>query len=163
MEPPSIAAPWQVWTALCPLRFVRSGVVVPAGDLATREFLQGGDIGAEAAANRLEEVVGELRLRRRRLLGIVDDLLDDPAHRLRQAVEVAVEGTGARQLDQLLHALVFVALRGARLLPLAVELLGLEAGVDASELEGAAHRLVAFGLQLLLRDHGDLLAVEVLE
>src|SRR4051794_32819608 len=79
-----------------------SAVVVPAGELAAGELLQLGDVLGEAAANRLEEVVGELRLRRRRLLGVVDDLLDQPAHRLRQAVEVAVEGAEARQFDQLL-------------------------------------------------------------
>src|ERR1044071_2764655 len=89
------------------------GVVVPAGELAAGELLQRGDVLAEAAADALEEVVGELWLRRRRLVRIVDDLLDDPAHRLRQAVEVAVEGAEARQLDQLLHELVFVALLGA--------------------------------------------------
>src|SRR5680860_1562038 len=87
--------------------------------------------------------------RRRRLLRVVDDLLDDPAQRLRQAVEVAVEGAQPRQLDRLLHELVFVALLGARLLPLTVELLRAEALVDAGEAEGPAHRLLALALQLL--------------
>src|SRR5689334_3665838 len=123
---------------------VSSTVVVPAGELAAGEALQLGDVVAEVAADRLEEVVGELWLGRGGLLGVVDDLLDDPAHRLGEAVEVAIEGAEAGQLDQLLHQLVFAALLGARALPLAVELLGAEARLDAGEGEGPAHRLLAF-------------------
>src|SRR5262249_6723482 len=69
-----------------------SGVVVPARELAAGELLDRRRVLGEAAAQGLNEVVGELGLRRRRLLGVVDDPLDDPAQRLGQAVEVAVEG-----------------------------------------------------------------------
>src|SRR6266516_5561100 len=86
-----------------------SGVVEPTRELAAGELLQGGDVLAEAAADRLEEVVGEHRLGRRRLLGVVSDLLDKPAHRLRQPVEGAVEGAQPGKFDQPLHELVFVA------------------------------------------------------
>src|SRR6185436_949822 len=87
-------------------------VIVPAGEFPAGKLLQRGDVFAEAAAHSLEEIVGKLRLRRRRLLGVVDDPLDDPTHRLGQAVEVAVEGTEAGELDQPLHQLVFAALLG---------------------------------------------------
>ena len=97
------------------------------------------------------------------LVGIVDELLDDPAHRLRQAVEVGVERAEARQLDQLLHHLVAAGLLGARLLPLAVELLGLEGLIDSGERECLAHGLLALALQLLLAEDRDLLAGEELE
>src|SRR4051812_48586015 len=54
---------------------VGSGVVVPAGELAAGELLQRDDVLAEAAADRLEEVVGELRLLGRGRLWVMDDLL----------------------------------------------------------------------------------------
>src|SRR5690348_11301968 len=88
-------------------------VIVPAGEFPAGELLQRADVLAESGTHRLEAVLWELRLRRRRRLGVVGDLLHDPAHRLRQPVEVAIERAEARQLDQLLHQLVFAALLGA--------------------------------------------------
>src|SRR6266516_7874802 len=70
-----------------------SGVVEPTRELAAGELLQGGDVLAEAAADRLEEVVGEHRLGRRRLLGVVNFLRDQNAQRVRPPAEAGCEGS----------------------------------------------------------------------
>src|SRR5439155_5564865 len=120
--------------------FMQGLVLLPARKFAAGELLQGGDVLAELRGERLEGRAGDLRLGCRGRLRVVDDLLDHPAHALRQAIEVAIEGAKARQLDQLLHELVAVGFLGRGALPLSLELLGVEVRVDAGELERLAHR-----------------------
>src|SRR6266511_5536482 len=111
------------------------GVALPARELAAGEPPEGGDILGELRHEAVPDRIGEYGLRRRRRLRVVDDLLDHPAHPLGQPFEIAVEGAEAGQLDQLLHELVALGLLRARLLPLALELVGGEAIVDPGKAE----------------------------
>src|SRR5262249_36656512 len=111
-------------------------VLLPAGELAAGELLECDHVLAELGDERFANRVGKLGLRRGGGVGVVDDLLHDPAQPLWEAIEVAIEGPESRELDQPLHELVAVRLLGGRLLPLAGELLGVEALIDSGEAEG---------------------------
>src|SRR5215211_192661 len=131
-------------------------VAPPPRELPARELLERRDVTGELGREGVENRFGKLRLGRGWRLRVMDDLLDHPAHPLRKPVEVPVEGAESRELDQLLHELISLGFLRARLLPLALELLGGERRIDPGVGKRLPHGPLAIRLELLLGDHLDL-------